>query len=92
MARYQDETLSLLLADAPLHEAIRICTRLRRTVREMAACVDGECIRVTVSLGVAGAAESDEIATLVDRASQELDFASRHGGDRISFTEALVAV
>ena len=92
MARYQDETLSLLLADTPLHETLRICTRLRRTVREMGACVDGEGIRVTVSMGVAAAAESDEIATLVNRATQELDLASQHGGDRISFTEALVAV
>jgi hypothetical protein len=43
-------------------------------------------------MGVAAAAESDEIATLVNRATQELDLASQHGGDRISFTEALVAV
>ncbi|MHB0961344.1 MAG: GGDEF domain-containing protein [Pirellulaceae bacterium] len=92
MAQYQDETLSLLLAETPLHDALGICARVRRAVRELAIRVEGEKVRLTVSLGVVGAAENEEMATLVNRATQELELAIQHGGDRISFPEALVGV
>jgi diguanylate cyclase len=92
MARYNEGTFGMILPDASLRNAICVGERLRKTVDNTTIQLDGKMLRFTVSVGAVEVEESDEMATLVERARTQLDKAQNLGGNRTGYaTTGLVA-
>lgn len=92
VARYDDKSFGMVLPDASLRNAICIGERLRKCVQRMSVDFEGQTLRVTVSLGIVEVQDGDEMATLVERAREQLGQAQDGGGNRTGFSAgALVA-
>ena len=91
MARYNEVMFGMMLPDASLRNAICVGERLRKTVERTTIQLDGKMLRFTVSLGVVEVEESDEMATLVERACAQLKEAQIRGGNQTGFSAAGMA-
>lgn len=81
VAHYDDLTCALLLPDTPLAGAIDVAERLRQAIAKRRLPVrDGET-QITISLGGAEAAETDDLETLLVRAEEALDVAMKSDGN-----------
>lgn len=61
LARYGGEEFAVLLPETRMEGALVIAERVRETVGSKAVEVDGECIRISVSVGVASHANDSEV-------------------------------
>lgn len=65
LARYGGEEFIALLPNTDFHEAERTAERLRQTIEDAVMLIDGQSVRLTVSIGVASNVISGEIETWV---------------------------
>lgn len=86
VARYGGEELAIVLHDLPAAGLAPVLERVRLAVSERPIVLrDGTALRVTVSIGAALAAASDDSVTaLLERVSAPLLDAKRAGRDRVS--------
>ena len=90
VARYDDHTFGVILPGAKLRNTVCIGERLRKDVRRTGISVDTQIVHFTVSLGIVEVGEGDEMASLLERANQQLRTASHNGGDRTGFASRAV--
>lgn len=86
LARYDDRTFGIVVPDASLRDAICIAERVRKDLQQTTLHLDSKRLQFTVSLGVVAVADGDVMATLVERAGDELDRAQASGGNRTGFS------
>ena len=87
LARIGGEEFAMLLSDTPADSAVIVAERLRRQVGEWSTTVDSEMLRVTVSIGIAGAtAGHDDVAALLRRADEALYLAKRAGRNQVAMS------
>lgn len=79
---YDDNTFGVLLPGAGMANMIAIAERLRKTVAECKLSLDGREHRLTISIGGAEAAESDDTKSLLRRAEEALSASIKGGGNR----------
>lgn len=92
VARYDEHTFGIILPGAKIRNTVCIGERLRKDIRRTGISIESNVIHFTVSLGIVEVGEGDEMATLLERANQQLYNASQNGGDRTGFgTRAVVA-
>jgi diguanylate cyclase (GGDEF)-like protein len=83
-ARWGGEEFALLLPDTDVEGAERVAERLRRGLEsQVILSPEGQPLRVTVSLGVAGYPEAGGRVELVDAADEALYRAKRVGKNRV---------
>jgi two-component system cell cycle response regulator len=83
-ARWGGEEFALLLPDTDVEGAERVAERLRRGLEsQVILSPEGQPLRVTVSLGVAGYPEAGGRVELVDAADEALYRAKRAGKNRV---------
>lgn len=85
-ARYGGEEFAVLLPATPMRQALTVADNIRRAVmsKELKKKSTGEILgRVTISIGVAALAETDDPLTLIDRADACLYAAKRNGRNRV---------
>jgi diguanylate cyclase (GGDEF)-like protein len=85
VARYDEHTFGVVLPGAKLRNTVCIGERLRKDIRRTGISVDAQVVHFTVSLGIVEVGEGDEMASLLERANQQLRIASQNGGDRTGF-------
>lgn len=90
VARYDDHTFGVILPGAKLRNTVCIGERLRKDVRRTGISIDTQVVHFTVSLGIVEVGEGDEMASLLERANQQLRTASQSGGDRTGFASRAV--
>jgi diguanylate cyclase (GGDEF)-like protein len=90
VARYDDHTFGVVLPGAKLRNTVCIGERLRKDIRRTGISVDAQVIHFTVSLGIVEVVEGDEMASLLERANQQLRTASHNGGDRTGFASRTI--
>ncbi|RTR07259.1 diguanylate cyclase [Halomonas nitroreducens] len=84
VARQGGDEFAVLLPSCTHAQASRIAESLRDAVREVAVSHQGQEYRVTLSLGVASLAETDQrIAEVIGRADAASYAAKRQGRDRV---------
>jgi diguanylate cyclase (GGDEF)-like protein len=82
--RWGGEEFALLLPDTDVEGAERVAERLRRGLEsQVILSPEGQPLRVTVSLGVAGYPEAGGRVELVDAADEALYRAKRAGKNRV---------
>ena len=90
VARYDDHTFGVVLPGAKLRNTVCIGERLRKDIRRTGISVDAQFVHFTVSLGIVEVGEGDEMASLLERANQQLRTASHNGGDRTGFASRTI--
>ena len=85
VARYDDDTFSILLPTAELANAIAIAERLRRAVGRCRLPFKRYELTFTASFGVAEAMQGDSTGRLLQRTKLALDTSTSIGGDRTFF-------
>lgn len=88
LCRWGGEEFLVLLKGCPMEHGVRTAEKLRQSVDGLATTVDGEEIRVTISLGVAQYRTGDTDDTLLKRADQALYRAKAGGRNRVEKEEA----
>lgn len=84
VGRYGGEEFLVMLPHTTLAESVAVAERMREKVAETPYDVEGKSIRVTVSFGVANAAdESEAAAAVIRRADEGLYRAKQEGRDRV---------
>ncbi len=83
LARWGGEEFLLLLHDTQPDAALPILERVRQAVQECTVAVQGQQVRVTVSIGVAAHTAGKSVAQLLDQADQALYRAKSDGRDRV---------
>lgn len=71
VSRWGGEEFAIILPDTNSEDAVKLGERIRMVVREHNFCYEIDCIRITVSIGVATideAIESDSFVKLADKA------------------------
>jgi diguanylate cyclase (GGDEF)-like protein len=82
-ARYGGEEFAAILLGANHEEARKIAERLRRAVMDKQFSIDGEDLKVTVSIGAATSPHDAETKEqIIEKADQALYYAKRTGRDR----------
>lgn len=80
IGRWGGEEFMILLPEAKKEEAVQIAERIRANVFDLKwEKIPG----VSISLGVAGVRENDDIQTLYKRVDERLYFAKTHGKNRV---------
>ena len=92
LARWGGEEFLLLLHDTQPGAARPVLERVRQAVQERMVDVQGQQVRVTVSIGVAAHAPGKSVAQLLDQADQALYRAKSHGRNCVVEAEPLPAV
>lgn len=85
-ARYGGEEFAIILPSTALRQALALTDQIRRAVmaRELKKKSTGEFLgRITISVGVATLAQSDDIQSLIGRADACLYAAKRNGRNRV---------
>jgi len=84
LARFGGEEFVLLLPDTRGYAAMAFAEELRRRIEAAPLAIDGECLRITASIGVAEADAGMEcLGDLIKRADQALYDAKREGRNRV---------
>jgi diguanylate cyclase (GGDEF)-like protein len=81
-ARLGGEEFALLLPDTPLTSALAVCERLRGCLANHEFKVDGQSIRVTVSIGLVEYAAGD-VEAVIQQADRNLYQAKQEGRNRV---------
>jgi diguanylate cyclase (GGDEF)-like protein len=81
--RYGGEEFAVLFAESTAAAASAVAERVRRALRRQEFESEGKALRVTVSAGVAGAAETRERAQLLFHADKALYQAKEKGRNRV---------
>jgi diguanylate cyclase (GGDEF)-like protein/PAS domain S-box-containing protein len=84
VGRYGGEEFVILLAETDRVGAQRVAERLREQVEHSAMETPQGPVSVTISVGVAERAESDDLTTLLARADQALYAAKQAGRNRVA--------
>ncbi len=85
VARYGGEEFMLVLPETPLDKAINIAERIRDTVTNTPVMVDGQTIRVTISLGVTSSESAgQDFESLLKAADRLLYQAKQLGRNRVA--------
>ncbi len=82
-ARVGGEEFTLLLPEADLEEARKICERLRQAVAELPFTFEGQAHAITISLGIAGCRPGDDPQQLFQRADEALYKAKESGRNKV---------
>ena len=86
-ARYETEVFAILLPNTGTPGAQEVAERIRQMVEEMEFLSPGNPdVTMTVSVGVATLRGSDMPADLMNRCTDSLKSAIKHGGNRVSIT------
>ena len=91
--RYGGEEFAVIMPELEVHNAVRAGERLRKTVEENLFRVNETAeARVTISLGVAGIADSEDISPeeLVKKADEALYLSKKNGRNRVSYNPSRV--
>ena len=88
LARWGGEEFLLLLYDTQPGAARPVLERVRQAVQERTVDVQGQPVRITVSIGVAAHTSSQSVAQLLDQADQALYRAKSDGRNRVVEAEA----
>jgi diguanylate cyclase (GGDEF)-like protein/PAS domain S-box-containing protein len=83
LGRWTETTFLAIATECNVWEVIKVGDRLRRMVHCAEATWWGDHIRMTASMGGAGAKEEDSAETIVDRAQAALEESILQGGDRV---------
>lgn len=86
LARYGGEEFIALLPNTDFHEAERTAERLRQTIEDADMLIDGQSVRLTVSIGVASnviSGEIEDLGLLLKQADAALYEAKNHGRNRV---------
>jgi diguanylate cyclase (GGDEF)-like protein len=84
MARIGGEEFGLLLTHAEPRRGRMVAEQLRKALEGLELDHNGTPIRITASFGVAGLRRSDTLATLLDRADENLYQAKADGRNRVA--------
>jgi diguanylate cyclase (GGDEF)-like protein len=84
--RWGGEEFVLVFPETTAEEAVAVCDRLRRTIRDTPTPADLAVDRITVSIGISTMGEDPEgsYATAIDRADRRMLAAKEAGRDRVS--------
>lgn len=86
LARYGGEEFIALLPNTDFHEAERTAERLRQTIEDAVMLIDGQSVRLTISIGVASnviSGEVEDLGLLLKQADAALYEAKNHGRNRV---------
>ena len=89
ISRHGGEEFVILLPETNLEAASRVAERLRQSIMNESFPTDAGSLRVTISVGVAEARESDTLHTLIERADAALYKAKDSGRNRVIFDNLL---
>ena len=84
MARIGGEEFGLLLTHADSRRGRMVAEQLRKALEGLELDHNGTPIRITASFGVAGLRKTDTLATLLDRADENLYQAKTDGRNRVA--------
>ena len=88
IARVGGEEFALILPETTFGDAHELAERLRRLVEESKQLIDGQWVRVTVSIGVAGAGPSTSgLGALQRSADEALYEAKRLGRNQVAIAQ-----
>lgn len=87
ISRYGGEEFVILLPETNLESAARVAERLRQSIMNEPFKTNAGALRLTVSLGIAEAKETDSLHTLIERADVALYKAKNAGRNRVVFDE-----
>jgi diguanylate cyclase (GGDEF)-like protein len=79
VGRYGGEEFVLLLTETPLDSAGMVAERLRQSIKDSLFQTDAGPLRITVSIGVAEAADAETLKELIQRADVALYEAKNNG-------------
>lgn len=83
LARYGGEEFALVLPETTVCGATVFCERIRQGIADQTFGFDGQDIRVTVSIGVAGLEKAADIEALINAADKQLYRAKANGRNRV---------
>jgi len=86
LARYGGEEFIALLPNTDFHEAEHTAERLRQTIEDAVMLIDGQSVRLTISIGVASnviSGEVEDLGLLLKQADAALYEAKNHGRNRV---------
>jgi diguanylate cyclase (GGDEF)-like protein len=86
LARYGGEEFIALLPNTDFHEAERTAERLRQTIEDAVMLIDGQSVRLTISIGVASnviSSEVEDLGLLLKQADAALYEAKNRGRNRV---------
>ena len=86
LARYGGEEFIALLPNTDFHEAERTAERLRQMIEDAVLQIDGQSVRLTISIGVASnviSGEVEDLGLLLKQADAALYEAKNHGRNRV---------
>ncbi|MFN8383893.1 MAG: histidine kinase N-terminal 7TM domain-containing protein [Anaerolineales bacterium] len=87
ISRYGGEEFVILLPETNLESAKRVAERLRQSIMNEPFPTDAGSLRITISIGVAEAKETDSLHSLIERADVALYKAKNAGRNRVMFDE-----
>ncbi len=87
ISRYGGEEFVILLPETNLDSARRVAERLRQFIMNEPFPTSEGALRITISLGVSEAKETDTLHTLIERADVALYKAKNAGRNRVMFDE-----
>lgn len=83
LARIGGEEFAIIFAGADLEEAERLCGDIRTAIAAAPLLINGECLPLTVSIGVAALAPDALLETCLGQADEALYVAKQDGRDRV---------
>ena len=88
IVRYGGEEFVVVLPETPLHAAIEVAERMRRSIESNLADLNfgAKTLNISASFGVAEKSTSDTLETLVQRADEWLYFAKNNGRNQVQPT------
>lgn len=90
LGRLGGEEFAVIMPQSDMEQAITAAERICQTVREMTINAAGQCVELTVSIGVAALNRSDNrIELILKSADQALYHAKNSGRDRVCSTNDL---
>lgn len=87
ISRHGGEEFVILLPETNLESASRVAERLRQSIMNESFPTDAGALRVTISVGVAEARETDTLHTLIERADVAMYKAKGAGRNRVVLDE-----
>jgi diguanylate cyclase (GGDEF)-like protein len=82
VARFGGDEFVAIVRDAPSDGVRRICEQVLFSIRDMETPIDGELIRVSVSIGAVSFRQGDDVHGWLERADRALYTAKETGRDR----------
>jgi diguanylate cyclase (GGDEF)-like protein len=83
--RYGGEEFVVLLSNTDCAGAVTIADRLRNAVAQCNVCTDTGPLQISISVGAATIAQTDNELTLIQRADKAMYQSKNNGGNKVSF-------